>query len=169
MRQTEKLVESAAYFVGRQRRDYPLNLPPVTEFEHVALVPALLGPDRRLIAGIVPEALDEVMRVVQRGAASDVDPVHALIVSIGSLLLGPTKSVNAPFTTPTLASAARVCQSAGMKTRTPQAGGCLIFLAIVVGIAIGVRSGQLAIGMFAGAAVGIVLAVLVWLVDRWRD
>lgn len=48
------------------------------------------------------------------------------------------------------------------------AGGIFIVIAIFAGTIAGAASGQPSIGVVAGAAVGIVLATLLWLRDRRR-
>ena len=80
----------------------------------------------------------------------------------------PTKSVNEAFTTSPLASRVKVWQSAGMSTRSPQAGGFLLIMAIFAGLIGGIMAGQLVMGTLAGTAVGILLAVAIWLLDRRR-
>jgi len=55
-----------------------------------------------------------------------------------------------------------------MTQRTPRAGGFLLILAIFAGFAGGVVTGQLLLGSFIGLAVGIALALTVWLIDRRR-
>ena len=55
-----------------------------------------------------------------------------------------------------------------MQTRTTQAGGFLLILAIFAGFAGGIATGQLFLGSVIGLAVGIALAVAVWLIDRRR-
>jgi hypothetical protein len=56
-----------------------------------------------------------------------------------------------------------------MEQRSPQAAGCLLFLAILVGLAIGVSNGLTGAGLLYGALAGIVLAVGYWLYDRRRS
>ena len=55
-----------------------------------------------------------------------------------------------------------------MRTRTTHAGGFLLILAIFVGIAAGIATGQLVLGAAVGLAAGITLALIVWLIDRRR-
>ena len=50
----------------------------------------------------------------------------------------------------------------------PQAGGFLLALCILVGAVIGVVKGQPSVGVIAGIAVGIVVAIALWLKDRVR-
>ena len=49
---------------------------------------------------------------------------------------------------------------------TPMAGGVFIALFIVLGVIIGGLRGQPSIGFLTGLSVGIILAVLLWLIDR---
>ena len=55
-----------------------------------------------------------------------------------------------------------------MSTPTPRASGFFIAVAVIAGGVIGARLGQPSIGVLAGAAAGIALAVVLWLVDRKR-
>jgi predicted outer membrane lipoprotein len=48
----------------------------------------------------------------------------------------------------------------------PQAGGFLIAIAIMAGTIIGGLMGQPSIGLLAGAAIGVIGAIALWLVDR---
>jgi hypothetical protein len=80
----------------------------------------------------------------------------------------PTDSVNGLFTITALATAAGLWQSTPMSRRSPQAGGFLLILAIFIGMAIGIMAGQPVLGVLAGTAAGIALALRVWLVDRRR-
>ena len=52
-----------------------------------------------------------------------------------------------------------------MATRNPRAGGFLIALAIIVGTVVGGLRGQPSLGLLAGAAVGLIGAALMWIVD----
>jgi hypothetical protein len=55
-----------------------------------------------------------------------------------------------------------------MKSRSPHAGGFFLVLAIIGGFAWGAMSGLPWHGAVIGTAIGIVLAVGVWLLDRRR-
>ena len=50
--------------------------------------------------------------------------------------------------------------------RASRAGGVLVALSILIGTIAGFVTHQPSIGVLAGAAVGIVLLALVWLLDR---
>ncbi|MBX3562572.1 MAG: hypothetical protein KF780_12270 [Sphingomonas sp.] len=52
--------------------------------------------------------------------------------------------------------------------KTPRAGGALIAAAILVGAVVGIIYRQASLGVVAGLAAGIALALLVWLVDKRR-
>ncbi len=52
--------------------------------------------------------------------------------------------------------------------KTPRAGGALIAIAILVGAVVGIAWRQPSLGVVAGLAAGIALALLVWLVDKRR-
>jgi UDP-N-acetylmuramyl pentapeptide phosphotransferase/UDP-N-acetylglucosamine-1-phosphate transferase len=70
---------------------------------------------------------------------------------------------------PALALPASVWQGAPMNARTPQAGGFLLIVPILLGTFIGIWQGQSSIGFLAGTAVGILLAIGVYLRDRRRS
>jgi hypothetical protein len=55
------------------------------------------------------------------------------------------------------------------RTRFTQAGGAILAIAIIAGTVAGVMVGQSSIGFLVGTAAGILLAVLIWLMDRKRD
>jgi F0F1-type ATP synthase assembly protein I len=46
------------------------------------------------------------------------------------------------------------------------AGGSLLALSLIAGVVIGTLYGQPSIGFLAGAACGILLFILIWLLDR---
>ena len=51
---------------------------------------------------------------------------------------------------------------------TPAAGGIFLFLGPVVGAVYGIGRGEPILWMLYGFGAGVALAILVWLVDRWR-
>lgn len=53
--------------------------------------------------------------------------------------------------------------------RNAQAGGIFLFVAPVVGVMYGIGRGDPIKWLLAGFAVGLVIAVGVWLVDRRKD
>ena len=55
-----------------------------------------------------------------------------------------------------------------MQTRSTQAGGCLLVVAIFGGVFLGVIFDQPTIGTLMGIAAGIVIATAIWLIDRRR-
>ena len=57
---------------------------------------------------------------------------------------------------------------ARMARRTTRAGGCFLTIFILGGFAVGVAAGNPMKGVLIGTAAGAALALLVWLVDRWR-
>ena len=57
-----------------------------------------------------------------------------------------------------------------MKTRrNAAAGGIFLFLGPVVGAVYGIRRSEPILWMLYGFAAGVALAILVWLLDRWRS
>lgn len=61
-----------------------------------------------------------------------------------------------------------VCHGARMPRRTTQAGGCLLAIFILAGFVYGLAIQNPMAGVLIGTAIGIALAVLIWLVDRTR-
>jgi len=55
-----------------------------------------------------------------------------------------------------------------MKARTTHAGGIFLTVGILAGFAYGVSIGNPMKGVLIGTATGVVLALLLWLVDRQR-
>lgn len=56
-----------------------------------------------------------------------------------------------------------------MKTRNAAAGGIFLFLGPVAGAVLGTTRGEPILWMLYGFAAGVGLAMLVWLLDRWRS
>lgn len=56
-----------------------------------------------------------------------------------------------------------------MKSRSTAAGGIFIFLGLLIGAGYGVNEGQPMLWLLRGFGAGIGLAIVVWLIDRWRD
>lgn len=55
-----------------------------------------------------------------------------------------------------------------MYGRSTQAGGCLLALAVLAGVLIGVARGEPTQGAVIGTGVGVLIALTIWLVDRRR-
>ena len=53
-----------------------------------------------------------------------------------------------------------------MKTRTTRAGGCFLSLLIIGGFGAGLALGNPMKGVLIGTAIGVVVALLLWLIDR---
>jgi len=54
------------------------------------------------------------------------------------------------------------------KSNAPLAGGFLICIAVLSGALTGVLLGQPSIGFLVGIGVGLIIATLIWLLDRRR-
>ncbi|MGI8704491.1 MAG: hypothetical protein ACR2JJ_01600 [Sphingomicrobium sp.] len=52
--------------------------------------------------------------------------------------------------------------------RTHKAGGCFLMGAIMLGFIAGLATGDAMRGVVIGTAIGIIIAVAIWLVDRRR-
>jgi peptidoglycan/LPS O-acetylase OafA/YrhL len=69
-----------------------------------------------------------------------------------------------------MARNATICHSPPMqRRRSTAAGGIFIFLGLLAGAVYGIDRGDPMLWMLRGFGAGIVLAILVWLIDRWRD
>ena len=55
------------------------------------------------------------------------------------------------------------------RRRTAAAGGIFLFLGPVAGAIYGTGRGEPILWMLYGFGAGVALAILVWLVDRWRS
>ena len=76
------------------------------------------------------------------------------------------RSVNHEY----LAGGVAFCHATAMqKRRSTAAGGIFLFLGPVVGALYGISRGEPIRWMLIGFGAGVALAILVWLVDRWRD
>ena len=53
-----------------------------------------------------------------------------------------------------------------MESQNKRAGGCFLMAAILAGFAVGMVTGNALRGVWIGLAVGIVIAVGLWLADR---
>lgn len=56
-----------------------------------------------------------------------------------------------------------------MNARNTQAGGCLLASSTLGGVVVGLIYGEPALGFLIGTAAGVLLALLIWLVDRRRS
>jgi len=67
-----------------------------------------------------------------------------------------------------LARSGRLCHDQRMTRRNPIAGGFVLILPIVLGFGWGLAIGQPMAGALLGLGVGLVLALIVWAIDRSR-
>jgi len=52
------------------------------------------------------------------------------------------------------------------KSKPARAGGFFIMLAMIIGIVVGIATGQISAGMIGGLTVGAGIAALIWLFER---
>ncbi|HVE00835.1 MAG TPA: hypothetical protein VNB78_03950 [Sphingomicrobium sp.] len=55
-----------------------------------------------------------------------------------------------------------------MNTRSTKAGGCFLTLFILLGFFYGLSIQNPMKGVLTGTAIGASIAILVWMIDRWR-
>jgi len=55
-----------------------------------------------------------------------------------------------------------------MASNTTRAGGCFLTICILAGFVLGLVIRNPMKGVLIGTAVGTAIAVLIWLIDRWR-
>lgn len=55
-----------------------------------------------------------------------------------------------------------------MASNTTRAGGCFLTACILAGFVVGLALRNPMKGVLIGTAVGAAIAILVWLIDRWR-
>jgi len=56
-----------------------------------------------------------------------------------------------------------------MDRRSTAAGGIFLFLGLLIGAIYGINAGQPMLWMLRGLGAGIILALLVWAIDRRRE
>ncbi|MCL6740492.1 hypothetical protein LZ518_05025 [Sphingomonas sp. RB56-2] len=56
-----------------------------------------------------------------------------------------------------------------MNRRSTAAGGIFLFLGLLIGATYGINAGEPMLGVLLGFGAGIILALLVWLIDRRRN
>jgi hypothetical protein len=55
-----------------------------------------------------------------------------------------------------------------MAPNTTRAGGCFLSICILAGFIVGLQIQNPMKGVIIGTAAGAAIAVLIWLIDRWR-
>jgi uncharacterized membrane protein len=67
-----------------------------------------------------------------------------------------------------LVSPPRLCHWRAMARQNKIGGGCFLVVPMLIGFIAGMATGNAYRGVLIGTAIGIVLAVLIWLLDRSR-
>jgi len=164
-------VDRAPDFLFGQGDDHSLDLPPVAEAHDIALVAAVLGARRGLEPGVVAKGFDQQGRIGQGRPASDEGHVHGRPANPPLVELWSTDAVNEAvtmiFVCRRLAGAVPEAHGPVMtRRRSPAAGGIFLFLGPVIGAIYGVEVGEPIIWMLAGFAIGVAIALAIWLIDR---
>ena len=68
-----------------------------------------------------------------------------------------------------LANRGALCHLRAMTQPDPRAGGFLLSLIIVTGLVVGIALGSPIIGVLGGTAIGVSVALFVWLADRRKS
>lgn len=168
------LVNASAHFCAAQGDDDPLDLPPVAEANDIAVITASLGPNRGLETGVIAEALDQLGGIGERRPSGYEGRVHAAALPL--LRFRIADKHRQQIVDHRIIIGARPSSlwrgSPGsaihfsMQPSNKRAGGFFLMAAILVGFAAGVYTGNAMAGVWSGLAVGIVAAVVTWLLDR---
>ena len=144
-------------------------MPPVAEAHDISIVAALVRTCSRFPRGSFSVSLDEVRCLGKCEAAVDQGSVHADGAYRNRLSGPPTNILNGSLT---MWGRWRSRWASGMgvpvqPSRT-HAGGCFLTGFILLGFFAGLSIRNPLKGVLIGTAVGAVLAVLTWLIDRRR-
>jgi hypothetical protein len=164
-------VNCAAYFLIGQGHDHALDLPPVAEAQDISSVAARFSSGGCFETGVVAIGFEQQRGISQRPAAIDEGHVHERRDNPAHLALWVTDKVNealAIFADLWRGSDRSVMPHLMKKPRNAAAGGIFLFLGPVVGALYGIGRGEPILWMLYGFGAGVVIAILVWLVDRRR-
>jgi len=171
-----------------ERVDQPLHLTPAAKADDIAAIARLAGTASGFARGILAKNRHELSSKVSSGpvdkkgwhsdrslhADTGQIPEPAALARRGWHLMGKwgERIIHHDGSAPArLASAAVAWHGAGMtepKKTSPRSGGAFLALALLAGAGIGVALGQPTMGLIGGFAVGILIALLVWLTDAKR-
>jgi len=162
-------MHGAADGLVAQHRDHPLDFAPAAEVDEIADHAAAMRPDRRLRRRVLAEPGDEIGRVGQGFPAAEMNVVAQCLSSLPFPLrvLASLRCQTDQRGRLTPDKSTRLCHGRGMSTgRYKQAGGFILALSILAGTVAGVALHQPSIGFLVGLGAGVLLALLVWVVDR---
>jgi hypothetical protein len=155
-------VNGADNFVAGQCFDHPLDVAPVAKAHDIPVAAESPSPRCRLDRGTVTVKLDQLGSIGKSKPPMDEDRVH------GRRLLE------------SCCRTADECRQRGvdyvfgigcgtvMAPNTTRAGGCFLSICILAGFIVGLQIQNPMKGVLIGTAAGAAIAVLIWLIDRWR-
>ena len=152
----------ASDLMAGQRGNHAFNVPPVAKMRDVAVVTRCFCPRRGFKLRVVAEPLDQFRSVGQSHTPMDEGNVHRHLIARQAFESADEDRQRAVDYSRAIGCGVR------MNARTTQAGGCFLMLCILGGFAGGIALGNPMKGGLIGTAIGVLLAVLLWLIDRRR-
>ena len=165
-------MDGAGHFAIAEHRHHTLDLAPAAEVDEVAKIAASPGALGRFAQRIIAERLDKLGGLGQSGPAGEMDvvtqgfPFRSLPQAVA-----PTRCQNAQGKglMSSLACTRGFWQSRAMEpARNNQAGGFVLAACIIGGTVAGAILHQASLGFLIGHGAGILLAVIIWMIDRAR-
>lgn len=174
-------MDGAAHLVVAEHVDHPDDLPPAAEMDDIAEIAAAARPLGGLDHGKLAKAFEQLARVdecrpvgkkhivTQRTLLVRKQGHSPVMVAIlRSFILNALFTMNAPKRG-SLAPERATCHGSCMEKRDyTQAGGFILAASIIAGAVGGTMVGQSSIGFVVGTGTGVLLALLIWWIDRRR-
>ena len=155
-------MDAAGDFFAGEDCDHALDLPPVTEARHITVTARAARSGGGLEHRRVAIALDQFVRVFEGGSSVDEERVH-----VARLHRSPCGTNDEHRQRGVDYIRKSVC-GAAMPSNKTRAGGCFLTICILAGFPLGLAIGNPMKGILIGTGVGIVLALLTWLLDLNR-